>query len=133
MVTAIDTNILLDIFTSDPRFMESSKAAFKRCVQEGGVCGCEIVWVETATMFRAKHDFMSAIHSLDLEFSPINAESALVAAELWKKYRQTGGRREKVAPDFLIGAHALTQCDRLLTRDKGFYRHYFADLEIITP
>jgi hypothetical protein len=35
--------------------------------------------------------------------------------------------------DFLIGAHAKIQADKLITRDRGFYRIYFKDLNIITP
>ena len=35
--------------------------------------------------------------------------------------------------DLLVGAHALLQADRLLTRDRGFYRDYFRGLKVIEP
>jgi predicted nucleic acid-binding protein len=44
-----------------------------------------------------------------------------------------GGTRERVIADFLIGAHAMAKADRLLTRDRGFYRRYFKDLTVLDP
>ncbi|KFA37824.1 DNA-binding protein, partial [Xanthomonas vasicola pv. musacearum NCPPB 4384] len=35
--------------------------------------------------------------------------------------------------DFLIGAHAMLQCDGLITRDEGFFRDYFKGLKIVVP
>jgi predicted nucleic acid-binding protein len=35
--------------------------------------------------------------------------------------------------DFLVGAHASLQADRLLTRDRSLYRSYFLDLAVVDP
>jgi len=53
---------------------------------------------------------------------------------LWRSFRQSGGvRRDRIVPDFLVGAHAVERADALLTRDRGFYRRYFKGLQIIEP
>ena len=60
-------------------------------------------------------------------------DSALEAARIMRSYVCNKGPLERVAPDFLIGAHALTQPDALLTTDAGFFRHYFEGLNVVSP
>ncbi len=50
-----------------------------------------------------------------------------------RAYARNKGPRERIAPDFLIGAHAITQTDGLLTSDSGFFRHYFKALTVTSP
>jgi predicted nucleic acid-binding protein len=57
----------------------------------------------------------------------------LEAARIMRSFARNKGTRDLVAPDFLIGAHAVRQADGLITCDTGFYRQYFEGLTIITP
>lgn len=133
MITAVDSNILIDVLGADARFGMASAKALRQSKREGAICACEIVWAEVATAYADEHIFVKAMKTLTLDFSPLTKPAALLAARVWRTYRSAGGRRNRIAADFLIGAHALEQSDRLLTRDKGFYRKYFKELTVVTP
>lgn len=133
MITAIDTNILLDVFGADAKFAVASAEALRRCLIEGSLIACEAVWAETASVFGDAGRFQEAMNKLSASFSPMTEHAAIKAAEGWRRYRAGGGPRFRIAADFLIGAHALVAADRLLTRDRGFYRRYFAGLRVVDP
>ena len=84
------------------------------------------------TVFGDAGGFRDAMHK-PASFLPMTEQAAIKAAEAWRRYRAGGGPRYRIAADFLIGAHALAAADRLLTRDRGFYRRYFAGLRVIDP
>lgn len=133
MITALDSNVLLDVFLSDPRFGPASAAAIQRCIGAGGLVACEVVWAEIAPRFQTSSEATKAMGTLGVAFDPQDVGSALSAGMAWRSYRRAGGRRERLLPDFLVGAHAAARADRLLTRDRGFYRTYFKRLRIIDP
>ena len=134
MITAIDTNILVDIFEPDPVFGPSSKAALKRCLQEGSIVACAIVWAEVVTVYgEKKEEAVNAMNQMGVKYSAITLESALEAANCWYAFRKQNKARDRIAADFLIGGHAHIQSERLLTRDRGFYRNYFKLLKVISP
>jgi hypothetical protein len=133
VITALDANVLLDVFGADPKFAPASSEALRRCLREGALVASEVVWAETATVFGDAGRFREAMHKLPAAFSPMTEEATIKAAAAWRRCRMGGGPRNRIAADFLIGAHALVAADRLLTRDRGFYRRYFAGLRVIDP
>lgn len=133
MITAVDTNVLLDVFGPDPRFGMGSAEALRSCFSEGGAVACEVVWAETSAWFPSSDIADETLDRLGVEFSPLNRSAAADAGMAWRSYRRRGGRRERVIADFLIGAHAASQADRLLTRDRGFYKRAFKQLPVIEP
>ena len=133
MITAVDTNVLLDVFGADPEFGPRSAGALRKCLAEGGLIACEVVWAETTASFADTAPAEKALTGLRIGFSALDASISLAAGQAWRAYRKAGGTRERVVADFLIGAHASARTDRLLTRDRGFYRSCFADLPIIDP
>ena len=71
---------------------------------------------------------------LGLDFEPVSTAAAERAGRAWRIYRaRKGSRKERMIADFLIGAHALDSADRLLSRDRGFFRSYFPELVLVDP
>lgn len=70
---------------------------------------------------------------LGVAFAPIHVVAAVDAGETWRRYLRTGGTRERIVADFLVASHAATSADRLLTRDRGFYRSQFSGLTVVDP
>lgn len=133
MITAVDTNVLLDVFGADPKFGVRSAQALRECIAAGSVIACDIVWAETSASFTEPKAAEATLARLRVDFSPLDRSTSLAVGESWRTYRKGGGSRERVIADFMIGAHALANADRLLTRDRGFYRRYFEELRVLDP
>ena len=133
MITAVDTNVLVDVFGADRSYGGLSAAAVRSCSTDGRLVACEVVWAELGSVFPNAEDAAEALDRIAVDFSAVEQATALAAGEVWREYRRRGGARTRIVADFLIGAHAGLQADRLLTRDRGFYRTYFAELEVVDP
>ncbi len=133
MITTVDTSVLLDVFTADPTFGPASRDSLGACLASGTVLVSAVVWAETSAFFPKPESAETAMTTLGATFSLLETQSADCAGQAWRSYRKRSGSRQRVIADFLIGAHASLQADRLLTRDRGFYRSYFPDLAVVDP
>jgi len=134
MLTAVDTNILIDVLEADPEFGEMSCNALMKASNEGGLLVCDVVWSELFTLYHGQEEMLrEKLSMMQVEFSPLTQKASEIAAHCWHAYRTRAGDRRRIVADFLVGAHAMTQCDCLLSRDRGFYRNYFSSLNLIDP
>ena len=156
MITAVDTNILLDVLIPGEPFGESSKKLLDRHLSKGKLILCEVVFAELAAGFPSEEELrlFLADTGMDLVFS--SEKSLYIAGTRWADYVRKGGRnrfscgrcghafpvtcpscgtvltkRFHVLGGFLIGAHALVQADCILSRDPGVYRTWFSDLRVV--
>lgn len=130
MITAVDSSVILDVVTADSRFADSSEEHLRKATSEGKLIICECVIAEVVPAMDGTEEFDSLVNDWQLEFVPSDYESARLAGSNFDKYLSRGGKAKRIAADFLIGAHAQVHAERLLARDRGYLRDYFADLDV---
>jgi predicted nucleic acid-binding protein len=134
-VIAVDSSVLIDLLAEGvaPSAADAAADAVRAALDAGPVVLCDVVLAEVCTALKNGSDTLQFIEEAGLRYLPLDAKSALRAGEMQRRYRQRGGGRERTVPDFLVGAHALLQCQALITRDAGFFRDYFKGLKVIVP
>ncbi len=157
MAVAVDTNILLDILLPDPDYKDVSLSLIIKYNKTSKLIISEIVYGELASQFAEMNILESFLSDAGIFLEYTKPQGLWIAAQAWKKYSidrdeflqcQSCGHnqlvrcqecnsiissRQHIIPDFIIGGHAQEQAERLITRDRGFYRSYFNGLEVECP
>jgi len=136
----VDTSILLDILKDE--FIEYQEKLYEALRRKEELIAPAIVAAELVPQFKGDTKLLqSFLHDHKIVIKSLDIDSALLAASRWMRYlkRKTKVKcpecghkldlREHVLSDFYIGGFALTECDVILTRDRGIYRKYFPDLK----
>ena len=131
--TLVDSNVILDVVTEDPEWLDWSAAAVARQADAGPLVVNPLIYAEVAARFDRIEDLEAALPAEYYERQALPWEAAFLAGRTFIRYRRRGGQRRSPLPDFYIGAHALVGHMTLLTRDARRYRTYFPALRIIAP
>jgi predicted nucleic acid-binding protein len=132
-VTLVDSNVLLDIFGRTPIWWEWSLARLEEALSRGPLLINDVIFAETSIRFQRIEDFEAALLRASITVAPIPRMALFLAGKASVQYRNSGGARTGVLPDFFIGAHAVVDGLPLLTRDKRRYRSYFPTVTLIVP
>ena len=129
----MDSNVLLDVLTSDSTWSRWSEDALAACADESTLAINPIIYAEVSIRFERIEDLETALPDSDFHRLPLPWEAAFLAGKCFVRYRQQCGARRSPLPDFYIGAHAAIEGLALLTRDARRYRSYFPRVELISP
>jgi predicted nucleic acid-binding protein len=129
----VDSNVLLDVLVGDPRWAPWSSTALAAIGGESVMVINPLIYAEISIRFDSIEALDEVLPTALYRREDLPFSAGFLAGKAYVKYRERGGRRRSLLPDFLIGAHAAIAGYRILTRDPRRYRSYFPTLELVAP
>ena len=136
-MTALDTNVIIDLQEGDSEAAESAVRAIERAGKGEPLVVCGAVFAELCGRASRKPETVTV--SLRAARIAVDTSMAIdvwaLASTAYAAYRQRraksgGGQARRILADFLIGAHA-SRAGALVTSDADFYRRAFPELRVI--
>ena len=132
----LDTNIIVDVLGStgsiDSASARWSVGRYGDALEMGAVVCNLVVLAELTGRARDPATILDALTDHEIDLLDITPAAAFHAGQAFRLYRQRGGPRQAILPDFLIAGHAASAGATLVTRDRRL-QSYFPDLSLITP
>jgi len=90
MITAIDTNVLLDVLIPNEKFFELSLRAIEEAASEGSLVVCDVVYAELCVQFAAQRECDAFLDSNEIRVEPLSRSARPI---------HNGSRDEPRRPD----------------------------------
>lgn len=132
MTTAVDSSVLWALFKAEPG-ADAWFRVLQDAAREGPLLVCPVVFAELSPGVPQQAMLETVLAAWDMRYDAISPAAAFLAGQTFLRYRQAGGPREHLIPDFLIAAHAQTHARRLAALDRGYLRRWFPQLTLLQP
>ncbi len=129
----VDSNVILDIVTEDPRWYDWSAGRLAELANKTILVLNPLIYAEVSIGFERIEEIEAVLADDFFHREALPWEAAFLAGKAFLSYRRRSGTRRSPLPDFYIGAHAAVRKYRLLTRDLSRYTTYFPTLDVIAP
>jgi predicted nucleic acid-binding protein len=129
----VDSNVLLDVLTRDPTWIEWSAGALALIAEAHTLVINPIIYSEVSVGFHRIEEVDAQLPANVFRREPLPWSAGFLAGKAFMRYRRKGGARRSPLPDFYIGAHASVGGMTVLTRDPTPFRHYYPRVPLITP
>ena len=129
----VDTNIFLDVLQRDPVWLPWSVQQLRLGQSSSSLVINIVIYAELLGHPKFDFDLDTFLQQQAIDVVGISRKAARAAAMAFREYRQRGGSKTGVLPDFFIGAQAQAEGWTLLTRDAARYKTYFPDIQLICP
>jgi predicted nucleic acid-binding protein len=129
----VDTNVLLDLVTDDPAWAYWSQQQLNAAALRDRLAINPVIYAELSGGFATIESLDAMLEAAEISVAEVPRPALFLAGQVFKSYRQRGGMRNSVLPDFFIGAHAAVLGVPLITRDARSYRSYFPSVELVAP
>ena len=129
----VDTNVLIDIVQDDPEWADWSIRQLGAQARLHELAINPVIYAELSLSHTTLEALDSAVATLELQLREVPRPALYLAGRAYLQYRQRGGQRAGVLPDFFIGAHAAAEGWVLLTRDAVRFSTTFPTLDIVAP
>jgi predicted nucleic acid-binding protein len=139
MTTALDTNVLVALWTEDDALNKKAQAVLDEARARGRMVISGVVYAELLAEQQRNEAFVDGFCNeagIDVEWE-MTERMWREAGRAYQGYagrrrRQRGGGPRRILADFVVGAHALVSGYKLLTLDAGVYAASFPRLAIVT-
>jgi predicted nucleic acid-binding protein len=132
MGVLVDTNVLVDVLTDDPRWAGWSLARLEEHEPQGLLVN-PAIYAELCFGFDSHQPVDELLRQLGLLYQEIPRLGLFRASRAFALYRSRGGTRERILPAFFVGGHAEASGLPVLTRDTGRFTGYFPSVDLIRP
>jgi len=139
VTTAVDTNVVIALWSDDPSINSAAEAALDAAFRRGALVAAAPVFAELIAAPGRSEAFVSTFFretgiavDWNLTESVWRAAGRAYRSHADRRRKQRDAAARRTLAYFLIGAHATVEGFRLLTLDERLYRAAFPSLTVET-